>query len=106
GPLTSLGPDQTRLTDGLPNDPVGICAAVRGLVIQPTDAPAAGVPEARLAERNIRPVRDLIDALIAIDPAPLHQPRPPDRRVVGTCRHFATLGCTLLRLRGLPAQAR
>jgi hypothetical protein len=106
GPMTSLDPAQTRLTDGLPDDPAGICAAVPGLVIQPGDAAAAGVPEHRLAEKNIRPVRDLIEVLAALDPAPLHEARPPAKRVVGTCRHFVALSCALLQLRGIPARTR
>lgn len=106
GPMTSLDPAQVRLADGLPDDPAGICAAVQSLVIQPGDATAAGVQDHRLAEKNIRPVRRLIEVLAALDPAPLHQPRTPASRVVGTCRHFATLSCALLQLRGIPARAR
>lgn len=104
GVFTTLRTDQVPLTDGLPADPIGICAAVQQLVIQPTDA--QGVSPERLAERNIRPASELLDALVAQDPSPLHVPRPPDRRVVGTCRHFATLATALLRQRGIPARAR
>ncbi|MFI9380693.1 transglutaminase domain-containing protein [Kutzneria sp. NPDC052558] len=106
GVFTAVSPAQVPLTTGLPEDPVGICAAVTPLFVQPTDAAAAGVPEQRWGERNIRPASGLIDALIAIDPAPLHVPRPPDRRVVGTCRHWATLATALLRQRGIAARAR
>jgi hypothetical protein len=106
GPLTRLDAGQSGLLDGLPDDPVGICAAVQSLVIQPTDAAPLGVPEERLAERNIRPVNKLIAALTALNPAPLHLARTPGQRVVGTCRHFATLACALLRARGIPSRAR
>ncbi|WP_269803231.1 transglutaminase domain-containing protein [Streptomyces sp. Go-475] len=36
----------------------------------------------------------------------MHHPRPPEHRVVGTCRHFAILACAFLRARGIPARAR
>jgi hypothetical protein len=106
GPLTTLDPDQIHLTDGLPEDPRGICKAVQSLVIQPRDATTEGVPQERLPEKDLRPASGLINALIALDPRPLHEPRTPDRRVVGCCRHFATLATALLRLRGIPARAR
>jgi hypothetical protein len=106
GPLTRLDPAQVRLGEGLGVDAVSICAAAQALVIEPGDASAAGVPEHRLAERNIRSARALIEVLTALDPRPLHDSRPPLLRVVGTCRHFALLGCALLRLRGIPARAR
>ncbi|MEU6914858.1 transglutaminase-like domain-containing protein [Streptomyces olindensis] len=106
GPHTRLGAGQPALLTGLPADPAGICAAVTSLVIQPSDAARLGLPEARIAEKDIRPAAGLIAALTALDPAPLHHPRSPERRVVGTCRHFATLACALLRARGVPARAR
>lgn len=89
-------------------DPVGIrAAAVQNLVIQPTDAAAAlGVPEERLAEKDIRPVKALVATLTALDPAPLHHARTPEKRVVGTCRHFATIACAILRAPGIPSRAR
>jgi transglutaminase-like putative cysteine protease len=48
----------------------------------------------------------MIDAIRALDSRPLDQARPPDRRIVGNCRQFATLACALLRGAGAPARAR
>ncbi|MFB9624237.1 transglutaminase domain-containing protein [Nonomuraea helvata] len=81
-----------------------ICRVVSGLVLHPHGA--AALPEERMAEQNLRPTSAIIEALTRLDPAPLTTPRPAHLRVVGTCRHFATLSCALLRLRGVPARAR
>jgi Transglutaminase-like superfamily len=48
----------------------------------------------------------LLSRLIALDGAPIDEPRPADQRVVGTCRHFAVLSCAFLRAHGFPARAR
>lgn len=48
----------------------------------------------------------MIGALLALDPAPMDVARTPDRRVIGTCRHFAVLSCALLRYRGIAARVR
>ncbi|MEV0938216.1 transglutaminase domain-containing protein [Streptomyces phaeochromogenes] len=106
GPFTSLDATQLQLIESLPDDPVGICAAVQGLVIQPTDAAALGIGEARLAEKNIRPASELMAVLTALDPSPLQQARTPETRVIGTCRHFAIIACAFLRARGIPSRAR
>jgi len=106
GPLTRLAADQAWLVKGLPDDPVGICAAVQRLVIQPDDAVALGLPERRFAEKDIRPVRELVATLTALDPSPLDHGRPPERRVVGTSRHFAVVACAMLRARSIPSRAR
>ena len=106
GPLTRLAAEQFGLISDLPEDPVGICAAVQSLVIQPADATALGVPEERLVEKDIRPTKELVATLTALDPAPLHHSRAPEARVVGTCRHFATLACAFLRARGISCRAR
>jgi hypothetical protein len=44
--------------------------------------------------------------LLLLDASPLDVPRPPELRVVGTCRHFAVLSCALLRNRGVPSRVR
>lgn len=106
GPLTAIGAARTPALHDLPAEPVDICRVVHDLVIQPADARALGLPEQRFAENQLRPVDGIIGALLALDPAPLTAGRTPDRRVIGTCRHFAVLSCALLRHRGIPARAR
>jgi hypothetical protein len=106
GPLTRLDAAQLHLTAGLGAGAISICKAVQSLVIEPDDASAAGVPDDRLTERNIRPALGLVDVLAALDPSPLHEPREARKRVVGTCRHYATLACALLRQQTIPARAR
>ncbi|MBO0891657.1 MAG: transglutaminase domain-containing protein [Acidothermales bacterium] len=106
GPFTSFDEAQAPPLAGLPDDPVALCAAAQGLVVQPGDATEAGLPDEWQVERNIRPMGELVDLLLARSPRPLTEARPLDERVVGTCRHFAVLACAFLRFRGIPARAR
>jgi hypothetical protein len=109
GPFTAFdgidGIDVSLL--GTPDgDPVAICRPVQALVIQPTDTEALGLAAARLAEKDIRPVSELVRRLLDLDPAPLAVPRAPENRVVGTCRHYAVISCALLRRAGIAARVR
>jgi hypothetical protein len=106
GLLTVLDDVPTAALQPVATDPVGICWPVHSLVIQPTDAQELGLPEDRLATNQIRPAGALVRALLAVDPEPLTAARSPERRLVGTCRHFAVLSCALLRHRGFPARVR
>lgn len=106
GPLTALDNVSPLVLERIPSVAADICRPVHDLVIQPHDAQALGVPAERLSENQIRPAGQLIDALLALDPAPLDVPREPDRRVIGTCRHFAVMSCALLRSRGIAARVR
>jgi hypothetical protein len=101
--LTGVSPLVLERVSGAPAD---ICRPVHDLVIQPQDAKALGLPDARFAENQLRPAAALIEALLALDPAPLDVARAPERRVIGTCRHFAVLSCALLRHRGVAARVR
>lgn len=106
GPLTDLGSVSPSLLEGIAGEPTEICRPVHALVIQPSDAKALDMPAERFSENQVRPASKLIDALLALDQAPLDVPRQPGRRVIGTCRHFAVIGCALLRYRGIAARAR
>jgi hypothetical protein len=106
GPITTLADASPVALAGIASDPVGICAHVHSLIIQPHDAMELGLPPERIAEKDIRPAARLTDRLLALDPAPLQAPREPASRVVGTCRHFAVLACALLRHRGFAARVR
>lgn len=109
GPFTRLTSEQAelvgRLGPGL--GPVDLCRVAQGLLSSSEDAFGAGLSEQRLAERGTRPAADLLRRIVELDPAtPLDRARPPELRVVGTCRHFATLATSLLRASGIPARAR
>jgi len=87
-------------------DPVEVCWSVHALVVQPGDAARIGLGPDRLAENQIRPADLLVSRLRAMNPQPLTVPREPEQRVVGTCRHFAVLACTLLRAEGIASRVR
>jgi hypothetical protein len=106
GRLTDISEVSAAVLERIPDDPVGICRLVPGLVLHPFEAADLGLDAARLGGREIRPTRAIIHALLALDPAPLGIPRKPERRLVATCRTFAVLGCALLRYRGIAARAR
>jgi hypothetical protein len=107
GPLTGLGAHAARvrdLPDGLPD----LCRVAQGLVIHPYLAHLYGLQpgDVSLADTEIRPVGEILDRVLALDPRPLDMARPPARRMVGVCRHFAVLLCAFLRAKGVPARAR
>ncbi|WP_405160908.1 transglutaminase domain-containing protein [Nocardia sp. NBC_01499] len=106
GPLTGLSEVNPVAVEGVPGDVVGICRLAPGLVIQPGDARRLGLPADRLSENQIRPVGGLVEAILALNPAPLSVGREPEQRVIGTCRHFAVISCALLRYRGIAARVR
>ena len=106
GVLTDLADVRLSALEGLPDEAVEICGLAPSVVIQPGDAKELNVSAERFGENQIRPVSNLIGALLALDSTPLTVPRAPHRRVIGTCRHFAVLSCALLRHRGIPARAR
>jgi hypothetical protein len=106
GVFTDLGAVPRDLLVGVATRPLEICAPVHGLVLQPTDGLARGLPAARHAENQLRPADEIVRRLIALDPTPLHLERAPASRVIGTCRHFAVLACALLRHRRVEARVR
>ena len=106
GPLTALDGVSSAVLQPVATHPVEICRPVHALVIQPSDAQELGLASERFSENQIRPVSKLVLALLALDGTPLSVPREPDKRVIGTCRHFAVISCALLRYRGIRARVR
>jgi Transglutaminase-like superfamily len=108
GPLTALdgvlGLECLEQT----GDVAGIARLVQGLVLHEAYASVYGVsvPPDRRAEMHLRSAKRLLARIRELDPAPLEQPRPPERRLVGYCRHFSVLTTALLRHVGVPARAR
>src|SRR5207244_11964119 len=81
---------------------------VQGLVVDPCLAHLYGLEPTALRhdELEIRAAAAMLDRMLALDSRPLEEPRPPERRFVGNCRHFTVLLCALLRARGVAARAR
>jgi hypothetical protein len=107
GSLTELTSGQVDLIRGLDLDARGLCRVAQGLLVDPAEAFGAGLSEQRMAERNTRPAGALLQRALELDAStPLDLSRPAERRVVGTCRHFAVLATAFLRATGVPARAR
>ncbi|MDQ2679266.1 MAG: transglutaminase-like domain-containing protein [Actinomycetota bacterium] len=107
GPLTMLPAEQAEMLRRSGLDPIDLCRAAQRVLVSPADAAGAGLSEQRMAEQHLRPASALLERAWHLDAeAGLLGSRPIDRRVVGTCRHYAVLATAFLRAAGVPARAR
>jgi hypothetical protein len=107
GPLTGAR-EHAGLFGELPADVAALCRVVQGLMIHVFWAERYGLqlPEARSAELQLRSVASKLDRIIELDPRPLAEARPIERRLVGNCRDFTVLLTAMLRHHGIAARAR
>lgn len=107
GTMTAPG-RHAALFATLPDDVGALTRIVQGLAIHEYAASQYGVtvPDDRKAESHIRTVEKMLDRLLEIDPRPLSVARPPEKRLVGVCHHFALLLVAMLRAKGIPARYR
>lgn len=108
GPMTDPR-DQRDLLDDLPQDTPALVSVIQGLQVHRfwTRAYGLDLPEERMdAEVNLRPAYRKLARIQELDPAPLHQSRPPERRLVGNCRDFSVLAASFFRHRGIPTRVR
>src|SRR5262245_47272578 len=105
--MSSTG-KHARLFEELPADLAALVRIVQGLAIHEYMASAYGVTvsDERKGESHIRRIEKMLDRLLAIDSQPLSTARPPERRLVGVCHHFALLLVAMLRAGGVPARYR
>ncbi|HTU58928.1 MAG TPA: transglutaminase domain-containing protein, partial [Polyangiales bacterium] len=97
-PLSTAG----RFTDqlsALPRDVSSLARAIQGLLIHEYWTEHYGVEpsDARRDDAHIRPIEQLLAAVVAHDPRPLGQTRAPEQRAVVVCRSFALLLTAALR---------
>lgn len=105
GPLTQT---DKRLVD-LPRDVALLCPIIHGMMLHPVEAREYGTPRLarpRWKELELREVSAMLDQLEEVFPAPLDQQRPPSKRLLGNCRHFACMLCAMLRAHRIPARVR
>ena len=96
------------LPEAAPDDVGAVVRLVQGLLIHEGLTGVYGValgPE-RAAEKQLHGAAAILGRAVALDSRPLTEVRPPERRVVGVCRHFATLFVAIMRHKGVPARAR
>jgi hypothetical protein len=108
GPMTLMDVHAAGF-DALPNDLAGLCKVIQGVLIHRDMAEFAyGVTlsDERKNEAHIRPVRDIIARIRALDDRPLAVARGPAHRMAAVCRHFSVMLCAILRAQDVAARAR
>lgn len=86
-----------------------VVATVQGLLIY--DVVAKPFYDVELSAYQAEAIHErdsarLVATIRAVDPRPLGEARPPDRRVGARCHGFSRLTVTMLRSAGVPARAR
>lgn len=97
------------LLDGLPSDPASLIEVVAGLIIHHAtdkDLLAAVDVASRRGEVDIRFVSAMLARIAAMNDGPLTEARPPEARLLATCRDTAVMLCALFRQAGVPARVR
>ena len=107
GRMTDPGP-QTNLLEDLPSAIADLCKLVQGTTIHIFWAERYGInlPPERQAEVQLRSLERRLKRMMELDPRPLTDARPLDKKVVGNCRDFTLLLVSILRHQGVPARAR
>ncbi len=107
GCMTDPG-TQASLLDGLPAGVGELCRVVQGATVHIFWAERYGLrltPE-RQAEVQLRSLERRLERTAALDPRPLTEARPLEKKIVGNCRDFSLLLVSMLRRQGVPARAR
>lgn len=97
------------LYDALPRDIPSLCRVVQGLVLHYFgDKHLVGgtIPFERLCEIDTCYTPRILARLLEMDKRPLTEAREPKDRLVGCCRDFSVLFCSMLRHFGIPACTR
>jgi hypothetical protein len=96
------------LLQSFPCDVASIKILLQGLILHLWDGSFYNyqIPLKRLFDIETRYVEKMLEKMIQLDSAELTKERPLDKRIVGSCRDYATLFCAILRYQGIPARTR
>lgn len=110
--ITDPGPF-SALFDALPNDVPGLARTIQGLIVAPypmyLNPFGIGPDDIDLLGPlgyGVREIAELLRQVVAHEPLPLAEARPPRRRLGANCRNFGTLLVSMLRCQGVPARLR
>ncbi len=107
GQMTHPGP-YADLFDHLPSDLGDLCRLIQGTTLHIFWAERYGLklPPERQGEVQLRTLERRLARLLELDPRPLTEARPLEKKLVGNCRDFTQLLVSILRHQGIPARAR
>lgn len=100
---------RTEEPSAFPHGVAGLCELIQGLLIHRDMASFAyGVTlsQERINDAHLRPIREMLARIRALDGRPLTVPRAPSDRMAAVCRHFSLMLCAILRWQGVAARAR
>jgi hypothetical protein len=85
-----------------------LCKLVQGTTIHIFWAERYGLSLSgeRKAEVQLRTIQRRLRRTLELDPHPLTEARPLEKKIVGNCRDFSLLLVSILRCQGVPARAR
>lgn len=105
--MTSAG-RYAATVDALPDGISDLVKIGQGLLLHEHWAAEHGqtLSDERRSEIHIRPLEAMFDRIFELDHAPLTVARPPEKRMIGNCRHFSVLLAGFLQAKRIPARAR
>ncbi len=100
--------EEAHSFEGLPHEIPPLRDVVQGLIVHVLWARRYGlnITEGKEQELQIRSVEEKLRQIRKLDDRPVTYPRPPGSRLVGNCRDFSIMLCSMLRTQGVPARAR
>lgn len=105
GVFTEIGP---LSHEAFPNRVSEIVQLVQNLLIHEVLASTyqVSLSEQRTAEKQVHSAVAMLEQVKRLNSSPFAEPRQPAERLVGVCRHFATLFVAIMRLHKLPSRVR
>jgi hypothetical protein len=107
GPISDPG-THVSLFDNLPTSTPELVKLVQGVTIHVFWAERYGfkAPPERMAELQLRTMEKRLARTLELDPRPLTESRPIEKKLLGNCRDHSLLLVSMLRHQGIPARAR
>lgn len=96
------------LLDNIPTSISDLVKIVQGVTIHVfwTERYGFKAPPERMAELQLRSMERRLARTLELDPRPLTEPRPIEKKLLGNCRDHSLLLVAMLRHQGIPARAR
>jgi len=96
------------LSENLPTSIPALVELVQGVTIHVfwTERYGFKAPPERMAELQLRSLEKRLAHTLELDPRPLTEPRPIEKKLLGNCRDHSLLLVAMLRHQGVPARAR